>query len=1019
MATVLQGLSEGDANARRSSRPHIEKNSLAVNGNSVSHLPSPLPSPIEPLAPAFPDSSSLPKQESDASDTENIPELTAPPTMALSDDKPVTLPPVTTPKIASQSQPNGVRRLSASKMAELTESLPIAALPDDGEILIGDRAYVSDGVPARSGFSPSMDGPLTQFPRVDARGAEPEPTTTMTLDEPAQILSDGTTVRPQRSQRHWNSTGSLRTLSTPPISRRKTSATQQPVSSSTTMSSTTASQPVASNTSTRRHSHNTAVRPPPLHIDSGKVSGGGATTPSLRSGQVPPEAEANHGEHRMPSPIPPSIPLPPMSLPTLLQLELAGQRPSPLYIHHSYTSDIPYESHAVKFERLKNFLLLPTYLERTMCFGALACLDAWLWTLTILPIRFCIALSVLVRWWAYVVWKEVRWMTAYVWRGLGRMWRRGRQPKPSSKPQTETAAPAAPTLVPGGRPRGRSGGSSMSDSAPTTEGQQSSRSRRHHVQTPVDGASTATPANTSTSTSTRRKSTWGHRRTKSMPSNLTSFHKADLLQGAVILCSSLALMNLDASRMYHFIRAQSAVKLYVIYNLVEVGDRLLSALGQDIFECLFSSETLSRTASGRSKILLPFGMFCLSLVYNIAHTLVLFYQVITLNVAVNSYSNALLSLLMSNQFVEVKSSVFKRTEKENTFQLACADIVERFQLWIVLFIIALRNVVEIGGLSVPGAGLDLGGGILEDVAAKVPLHNASILPASFTILPSWLTSIEVLSPFLIVIGSEMVVDWIKHGYINKFNNIKPTFYSRILDILCKDYYTNAFLAPALIRRLGLPLIPLCTLFLRSSVQTYHMFLATHLPSPMPPSTHTSLVVEAATPSSPAIAASLERLDLLIRNALGRSVHGNPYASMGTEAAASTSWNWWWSSDDLIAGVTMVVVFFIMFLILLIAKLLLGMALLRYARNRYAVMKLQEHAEALGQAEPESFDATGKRTGGYGKVEVGEDRRRWIFSDDPEGLKKVREKERRETGKGKKEMDLNTITRYEMVAKRIW
>lgn len=326
-------------------------------------------------------------------------------------------------------------------------------------------------------------------------------------------------------------------------------------------------------------------------------------------------------------------------------------------------------------------------------------------------------------------------------------------------------------------------------------------------------------------------SSWGHRRTKSMPSNLTSFHKADLLQGAVILCSALALMNLDASRMYHFIRAQSAVKLYVIYNLVEVGDRLLSALGQDVFECLFSAETLSRTASGRSKLLLPFGMFCLGLVYNIAHSVVLFYQVITLNVAVNSYSNALLSLLMSNQFVEVKSSVFKRTEKENTFQLACADIVERFQLWIVLFIIAMRNIVEIGGLSVPGS-TDLGFG--EELANKVPLHNTSILPASFTILPSWLVSVEVLSPFLIVIGSEMIVDWIKHGYINKFNNIKPQFYSRVLDILCKDYYTNAFMAPALMRRLGLPLIPLCTLFLRSSVQTYHMFLATHLPSPSLP-----------------------------------------------------------------------------------------------------------------------------------------------------------------------------------------
>lgn len=56
----------------------------------------------------------------------------------------------------------------------------------------------------------------------------------------------------------------------------------------------------------------------------------------------------------------------------------------------------------------------------------------------------------------------------------------------------------------------------------------------------------------------------------------------------------------------------------------------------------------------------------------VAHTLVLFFQMVTLNVAVNSYSNALLTLLISNQFVEIKGSVFKKFEKENLFQLSCS-----------------------------------------------------------------------------------------------------------------------------------------------------------------------------------------------------------------------------------------------------------------------------------------------------------------------------------------------------------
>lgn len=169
-------------------------------------------------------------------------------------------------------------------------------------------------------------------------------------------------------------------------------------------------------------------------------------------------------------------------------------------------------------------------------------------------------------------------------------------------------------------------------------------------------------------------------------------------------------------------------------------------------------------------------MFTLALIYNVTHATALFYQVIALNVAVNSYSNALLTLLISNQFVEVKSTVFKKIEKDNLFQLTCADIVERFQLWLMLIIIALRNFVEVGGYGdIPGDG-------------AASSRSNSILPSSFNVLPSW--SGEVLAPFLLVLGSEMLVDWIKHSYISKFNNVKPAVYQRYLDVLAKDYYTN-------------------------------------------------------------------------------------------------------------------------------------------------------------------------------------------------------------------------------------
>ncbi|KAK3315693.1 eukaryotic membrane protein family-domain-containing protein [Apodospora peruviana] len=886
------------------------------------------------------------------------------------------------------SNHDGIRRLSATKIHELTatpESLPMGT--------ISSRKATARPLSASvigTNNQPSMSEQL----EAAHLG--------LSLIDKSQLMQyDGTPGRPdvvhRRETLQERPTISARTLSTPPTSRRKSTG-----------------QPPTQPTSARRNSfHPLPTRPAPLDLE-GRTNFA-STTPKL---PAPSRSEAA-AEPRPPSPIPPSIPLPPMSIPTVLQLELAGQRPSPLYIHHSYASDLPYESSAVKFERLKNFLLVPWYLERAITFGAFACLDAWLWTFTVLPMRFCIAISVLVRWWAYLVGREARWLVGFVWYGLGRMWKRGRRGRSVSNASSHTSSSQS-------RSRSRvreapSRSSSSANLAATTNGTATTTSFDTAARRPESLRPNINGATNSSRRPTNRPSTGNlrHRRTKSSPSNLTSFHKADLLQGAIIVFSSIALMNLDASRMYHFIRAQSAIKLYAIYNLLEVGDRLLSALGQDIFECLFSAETLSRNSSGRSKIMLPFGMFLLALVYNILHSVTLFYQVIALNVAVNSYSNALLTLLMSNQFVEIKSTVFKRFEKENSFQLACADIVERFQLWIMLLIIGMRNVVEVGGLSVPGAGSEDSG------PSSIPLHSASILPASFTILPSWLWSGEVLSPFFVVIGSEMIVDWIKHAYVNKFNNIKPRFYSRILDILCKDYYTNAFVTPSLTRRLGLPLLPLSCLFIRASVQIYNMFLATHLPTPLPPSTQTSLSVESATPS-PAMVAALDRLDNLIRNALGRAVYGYPYADgvgdNATEQPGTATRLWLrWTSDDVIATATMVVVFLLVFLVLLVVKLVLGMALLRYSRDRYAKMKAKEHAIATGKAERESYDAKGRRVGGYGQVEVGEERRRWLFADDQEALRKLREKEKRaEKGQDKeKEKDFSNIMRYEMVAKRIW
>ncbi|GAO18734.1 hypothetical protein UVI_02047080 [Ustilaginoidea virens] len=898
----------------------------------------------------------------------------------------------------------GVQRLTAAEMQELTsspDSLPVAPAPDRRHSVDQGRT----AGPAAQGERPGRR-PRNRSP--DMRRLERIHTGVLAAGCSSGPAAPGpwTDARPRRC--------APRTASTPPPTRSSRYATAAP-------------KPAFS----RSYSYHISPRSPfpPSGSDlAGDVLNGYPPSsadrigPAAESVRPNPAAEASHdcpgpvlpaesfrqnpaanASHDYPGPSPPSpipsmIPLPPMSLPTHLQLELASQRPSPLYIHQSRSNDVPYESYAVKLERLKNVLLVPPYLERTLYFGALACLDAWLHTFTILPIRFILALGILLQWWGYLVTKEVTWLCGFVRHGLGRLWKRGRANHPRRR--SDASANDAP------RTSSRAREPSAAAAAKLRERPRHTRMQRH-----AEDAGLPPPHRTR-QPGPQTGGVFRHRRAKSLPSALSPFHKADLLQGAVIVCSSVALMTLDASRMYHFIRAQSAIKLYVIYNILEVGDRLLSALGQDILECLFSSETLSRDAAGRSKVLLPLGMFALALAYNCLHSVTLYYQVITLNVAVNSYSNALFTLLLSNQFVEIKSTVFKRFDKDALFQLTCADVVERFHLWVMLLIIGMRNLVEVGAFSVPGAGFDSSSH--EDGAPAVPLHSPSILPHSFTALPAWMRSGEALSPFLIVVGSEMLVDTVKHAYVSKFNNLKPTFYGRTLDILCKDYYTNAFAMPSLTKRLGLAVIPLSCLFIRASIQTYHMFLSTHVPMPPPPSTQTSLSDASAVPSSPAMIVALGRFDALLRDSLGRATYGYPYGS----PLNSRPW-YAWTADDLIAALTMVVVFFIIFLLLLIVKLLLGMALLQYARNRYARMKQHERLVALGRGAREGYDASGRRVGGRGDVEVTDDKARWIRADASEGLGSVGGDEAARAGKRPVEGEYMGVARYDMVGKRIW
>lgn len=213
----------------------------------------------------------------------------------------------------------------------------------------------------------------------------------------------------------------------------------------------------------------------------------------------------------------------------------------------------------------------------------------------------------------------------------------------------------------------------------------------------------------------------------------------DAYKISIIVIVCYFLNYIEPSSLYHSIRGQSIVKLYVIFNVLEICDKLCCSFGLDIMNSFFSK---SKSANSIS----PFLHFILVLIYVGIHALVFYYQSITLNVAINSYNSSLMTLLISNQFVEIKSSVFKKFGRDNLFQLACSDIVERFMLIVYLLIIFTRNILEVRNFA------------LEHF-------------------------IDTSFPIIAVYCSELIVDWLKHSFITKFNHIQPkifSFYSKIL-----------------------------------------------------------------------------------------------------------------------------------------------------------------------------------------------------------------------------------------------
>ncbi|XP_050420980.1 protein TAPT1 homolog [Adelges cooleyi] len=225
-------------------------------------------------------------------------------------------------------------------------------------------------------------------------------------------------------------------------------------------------------------------------------------------------------------------------------------------------------------------------------------------------------------------------------------------------------------------------------------------------------------------------------RDKHKNKRLTAAEACDLLKMAIIVTCTMILMPWDTSMMYHVIKSQSVIKLYIFFNMLEVGDRLFSSFGQDILDALFWTATEPKHSRREHFGVLPH--FVIAVFYVILHSILVLCQATTLNVAINSSHKALLAIMMSNNFVELKGSVFKKFDKTNLFQLACSDVRERFHLFLLLLIVVVQTMKEYQWTS-----------------------------DSF-----W----ELMLDCMYVMVSEMLIDWTKHAFITRFNEINLSVY---------------------------------------------------------------------------------------------------------------------------------------------------------------------------------------------------------------------------------------------------
>ncbi|EPR77945.1 Eukaryotic membrane protein family [Spraguea lophii 42_110] len=223
------------------------------------------------------------------------------------------------------------------------------------------------------------------------------------------------------------------------------------------------------------------------------------------------------------------------------------------------------------------------------------------------------------------------------------------------------------------------------------------------------------------------------------------YKKHDFLQisqSIAIVLSFFIVKNIDVSYMYHVIRTQSLMKMYVLFNVLELSEKLIGTLSSDLLSFIKSFDIAIK--KNYKKYYISTFFYSIS---TIIETVILSMQYIVILQSIHACSNTLYALLISNLFLELKSSVFKRGDRKMVFEVLHQDLLKRFNLFLYVTLSFFHIYFEPNNVN------------------------------------------DFIKPLLILLF-KLLADWVKHAFICRHNNIDPRIYA-LFDVEFKIPYISA------------------------------------------------------------------------------------------------------------------------------------------------------------------------------------------------------------------------------------